>query len=1025
MSGVHNLFIGRTTSVAQTVDRSLRLKAASSARLTRTYGTAPTSSTKLTVSMWVKLGVLGTGRTLFNGYNGSSAVSTAFSLTTSDTLTFEFGGAAVTTLTSTDVFRDPSAWYHLVLAIDTTLALATDRVQIYVNNRRLTSFTTNIAPALNATHQFLLATVNNAIGSSYNGSSGYFDGYMSEIYAIDGQAMTPISFGQYDPATNQWRPKSYTGTYGTNGFYLDFKDPSSTTNLGLDRSGNARNWTTTNVSVTAGVTYDSMTDTPTNNFSVWNPLDRRINSPTQGNLRAGHNAGEAIRGTMWVNTGKWYFEWISDNANTGVSVGIGNAAATLANYVGFDVNGLGYGSGGNKNNGSSTAYGSTWTTNDVIGCAYDLDNGKIWWSKNGVWQASGDPAAGTNPAFTGLTGFYAPMFGIDSTAPAGSGGAANFGQRPFSYTPPTGFNSLCSNNLPVPTITRSDTKFGVTAYAGNGGTNTINDLLFRPDFVWLKARDAATSHSLYDSLRGVQNKLFSDANTAQTNVPTSLTAFTSSGFTLGADAPVNTSNVNYVGWAWKAGTTGSDTSGTITSQVSKDTTSGFSVVTWTGTGANATVGHGLGAVPTLIIVKQTNSTGAWAVLHQSSNGGDGGHLGAQSLSSNTSFVTDATQWNSTKPTSSVFSVGTSATTNAAASTYVAYCFTAISGFSAIGRYIGNASTDGPFVYTGFKPRIVLYKRVDATGNWQIMDTARDGTNPEENELIPNSTAVEAPASAQAMDALSNGFKIRTTNADRNASGGAYVYLAIAESPFKYTTAFGVSSASSQYVFNRTISANTQNYNVKTLAATAGWNQQQQLSSTITVNGGIAIGSTSTATYGFDTGSVFPSGTALALTINSTGYVVGAGGNGGGGTGGLGGGGGNALRAQQSISITNNGTIGGGGGGGAGAGAAGGGGGGGAGFTAGAGGGGTDGFAPSSNGGAGTLTAGGGGGTGYTTVYGGGVGASGANGGAGGALGAVGNAGVGNANNAAAGAAVVGNANITWVNTGTRLGAIIS
>jgi hypothetical protein len=339
-----------------------------------------------------------------------------------------------------------------------------------------------------------------------------------------------------------------------------------------------------------------------------------------------------------------------------------------------------------------------------------------------------------------------------------------------------------------------------TLYAANGSTQTIsnavNGVSMQPDFVWVKSRQYTTvGHSLFDALRpiGVNTslpRLVSNSTDAETNNG-GLTAFVSNGFSLNNDAYINSTSTggNMVAWQWNAGgSTVTNTDGTISAQVRANPTAGFSVVTYTGTGANATVGHGLGVKPSMVIVKWRSSAGgSWATWHSSFV-----------TASNTDYLLlDSTLakggagsqlfWNTTVPTSSVFSIGTNAGLNTNTGTYVAYCFAAVAGYSAFGSYTGNGSADGVFVYLGFRARFLMIKRTNSTGGWVMLDTARDTYNDVDNYLYANSSAANA-GSSNVLDINSNGFKIRNSWTDINASGSTYIYAAFAENPFKLSLA---------------------------------------------------------------------------------------------------------------------------------------------------------------------------------------------------------------------------------------------
>lgn len=340
----------------------------------------------------------------------------------------------------------------------------------------------------------------------------------------------------------------------------------------------------------------------------------------------------------------------------------------------------------------------------------------------------------------------------------------------------------------MPAITKPNLHFDATTYTGTGSALSVTNGGFQPDFVWIKRRDGTQSHQLYDVIRGVNKAVYSNLTDGETTEANGLSAFTSSGFTVISDIGVNTSSGTYVGWNWKAGGTAvSNTAGTITSSVSANPTAGFSVVTYTGTGANATVGHGLGVAPQMIIVKcRSNASTNFTVYHTSI-----GNTGYIYLNLTNVAVTGYSGfWNNTSPISSVFSLGSDVDgyVNGSGRTNVAYCFAPIAGYSAFGSYTGNASTDGPFVYTGFKPKFLMIKRTDTTNSWVIQDTSRSVYNVSQNNIYADSSGAEASYGSELTDILSNGFKQRNTGVSMNASGGTYVYAAFAEAPFKYANA---------------------------------------------------------------------------------------------------------------------------------------------------------------------------------------------------------------------------------------------
>jgi len=336
-------------------------------------------------------------------------------------------------------------------------------------------------------------------------------------------------------------------------------------------------------------------------------------------------------------------------------------------------------------------------------------------------------------------------------------------------------------------IDRSDLYFNTKLYTGNGSTQSINGIGFQPDWVWIKRRNGAESHALFDSVRGVQKQLASDSTSAEQTVATSLTSFNSDGFSLGAYSRVNASSDTFVSWNWLAGgTASSNTDGSITSTVSANTTSGFSIVSYTGNGtAGATIGHGLGSAVKFLWVKNRDDAGEnHTIWHQ-----DIPNTNALFLNSTDGSNSYTTRWNSTTPTSSVFTVGTSNGVNGNTKNYIAYCFAEKKGFSKFGSYTGNGSTDGTFVYTGFKPAWVMIKCTSTTESWDIKDNKRNPYNTCDNGLRANqSSADDINTTYHMIDYLSNGFKLRGANQNLvNGTGQSYIYMCFSENPFVTST----------------------------------------------------------------------------------------------------------------------------------------------------------------------------------------------------------------------------------------------
>jgi len=755
------------------VPYSLRFRASNSAYVSRTSGASPTDQKKVTYSAWMKaapslsssiqvaLVSFGSGNSGLVAWNISSYSGRLF-----------IRSDGSNDIQYTGVFRDPTAWGHLVVAIDTTQATASDRVKVYWNGTAMT-YLSGTYPSQNSNSTLNMASTGCRLMSDQSNGT-YIDGYLAETHMIDGQALTPSSFGQTDSGTGVWVPKAYAGTYGTNGFYLKFADASAATAaaIGKDSSGNGNNWTPSGISVTSGVTFDQMLDTPTLNYAVLNPLDLSGTTGTYSAANLNYTKGTAgnaqAYNSITMSSGKWYCEVTmgADIAEFVPGIIAGSANAGANRYLGQDTFTYAYYYDGRKINAASfSAYGNSYVAGDIIGIILDADNGKLYYSKNGTVQNSGDPVAGTNAAFTGLTGPY--RFAVSSES--GGIGDFNFGQRAFSYTPPTGFKALNTANLPTPSIKKGSLYMDATLRTGTGATASVSSLGFQPDLVWIKSRSAATDHGLYDAVRGVQKQLESNTTTAETTETTGLTAFNSNGYTVGSLAQLNTSAATYVDWAWKEGVT-----------------PGFDIVTYVGNGTNRTISHNLGAVPHFIIVKnRTTSPRAWTVYHRNANASPAS--GALYLNLTDAFAADSTNWNNTLPTSNVFSVGTADRVNQNTDNLVAYLWSEIEGFSKIGSYTGNGSTDGPFVWCGFRPRYVLIKSTGVE-NWSVQDSARNPYNVVDARLKPNSLDAEGVGSAQNVDFLSNGFKLRNTDTEKNGSGTTYIFAAFAENPFKYARA---------------------------------------------------------------------------------------------------------------------------------------------------------------------------------------------------------------------------------------------
>ena len=781
------------------VSRSLRFNSSDSAYLSRTPASAGNRKT-WTWAGWVKLGKPSTFGVLFDA--GAANTDTA-NLLLRDTGVLQFYAETNSTqqafLQTSQVLRDYSAWYHIVLAIDTTQATGSNRVKFYLNGSQITAFSTASYPSQNAdlqTNAALLHTIGR--GAQYQ-PNFYFDGSLADIWFLDGIAATPSDFAETDATTGQWIPKTYSGSKGSNGFHLEFADNSAATAAALGKdTANSNNWTPNNFSVTAGAGNDSLVDTPSSygtddslggsvrgNYCTLNPLANGLNL-TNGNLDFDIGARvdwKTTTGTYYLSSGKWYWEVTTATQNTSaanIAYGIRTISSTssFTNELGYNDSNYAYFASGGKrvgNTASIASYGASYTTGDVIGVALDMDAGTLTMYKNGSSQGT---------LTTGLTGSWTPAFGVytGGTQVGTSSFSVNFGQRSWAYAAPAGFKALCTTNLPEPTIADGSTAMDIILYTGNGSSRSLTGLNFNPDFIWQKPRSEVASHRIVDSVRGVDLVLKTNLTNAEATEDGVVDSFDSNGFTGGGTNAV-TSGQTAVAWCWDAGSsTVTNTQGSITSQVRANASAGFSVVTYTGNGASSgTIGHGLGVAPSLIIRKARSAADSWFVYHRS--------IGATKyilLQATTAEQTSIDAWNDTAPSSTVFSNGKDGILNG--TTYVAYCFAPVAGYTSMGSYVGNGSSDGVFQWCGFRPKYLLVKSSTSVIDWIVEDASRSPYNQMDQRLYPNDSVAEASNGNGNMDFLSNGFKLRNAHAAMNASSQTYVWAAFAESPFQYARA---------------------------------------------------------------------------------------------------------------------------------------------------------------------------------------------------------------------------------------------
>ena len=562
---------------------------------------------------------------------------------------------------------------------------------------------------------------------------------------------------------------------------------------------------------------DVLSDSPTNytdasggihgNYATWNDVQAHSDiTLSQGGL-ALQSTGASwkyTKSTLGMKTGKWYCEigpnLKKDDSNWATpSVTPINHSTTKDS---FSTSGHSlYHHNGNKYiNGSASGYGTALSDTAIIGIAFDADTRKIWYSYNGTWQASGDPGAGSNEAGTlNLVdeGIYAFTLGTHGALNAPV--PVNFGARAFKYTVPTGFNGLCTQSFDDTfsggELNNPSKYFDIITYTGTGAASQPQrGLDFSPDMVWSKERNGTGWHWVCDRTRTLtdgsaggsetQHMVYPNSSNAASEGTEGFLSFDDGGFTVGLGGGVGQDGEKMVSWCWDAGTAAAtpSTEGSITPSAQwVNNTAGFSITKYEGTEAAATVGHGLSVAPELVIVKNLNvGSSNWVVWHK-----DMAATEQLYLNGNDAVVTGQTNtWNSAKPTNTVFSLNASWWSNDNGEDHVAYCWTSIPGYSSFGKYSGNNNSNGPFIYTGFRPKYFMVKLMDAAnGNWWVWDSERMPTNPVEIPLYPNTNAAENSSGTGDHDILSNGFKFRDTGGAYNNTQ-EYLYCAFAEHPFK-------------------------------------------------------------------------------------------------------------------------------------------------------------------------------------------------------------------------------------------------
>lgn len=793
---------------------------------------------KWTFSTWYKPTVNTAGHQIFqagNSVNNRVYINNSIS---NLNVNYTLGGVSTLILATSSYFYDPTSWYHFVINFDSTQSLASNRLKVYVNGIEQNELNVDSRSLITNTFYFVGSSCSHTIGSNI-GATNFGDFQITETTFVDGLQLDASYFGSYNSLLNTWIPKKYNGSFGVNGFYLNYND---TSNAGKDGSGNNNNFTTNNINTTSPLSSDAndiTVDVPANygldsrkggevksNYSILNYYNKHSTiNVRKGALSAYSNtdisAWRSLVATMGVNYGKWYceFQWVSGNVSNGMMIGTVNETFSAYEpsvtapvlYPGYIDGSYGYyGFNGNiYHKAGAWSYGNTYTLGDIIGLAMDIDNRKIYFSKNGVWQNSGNPELGTNPAATlsAISATWFPAVGFYRTQSI----VANFGQKPFAYTAPTGFKSFCNYNLIEPIIKVPNQYFRAVEYSGSNSTVSYSTSSFAPDLAWIKNKGASTNHLIIDTTRGATSALASNDSGQQTYI--NGISFTSNGVSLPTgDNRFNNLLNNYISWNFKKGKL-----------------PGFDIVSYRGTGtASANVNHNLQAEPSILLIKSLSGDvpGIWSMWHKSTFTPLSGMYWLTLNNTNTAFNPGApaggiagNPLGNSRPTSSVFNVGfnnnvtgynlivpngTSSTNWRPQGTnylpagiptdfnnFIAYLFAEVDGFSRFNSYTGNGLADGPFVWCGFKPALIIVKSAigNTTGNWAIYDNARSRTNANNFVLYSNLAAQQTEyGSNLGVDILSNGFKIKGTSTDINAAQNVYIFLAFAELPAKYSLA---------------------------------------------------------------------------------------------------------------------------------------------------------------------------------------------------------------------------------------------
>ena len=812
------------------ISKSLRFEDGDSPTLRRTPGTAGNRRT-WTTSLWVKRANLGYQRLGVNSGTSNTKFS-GFYFNADDTINFfHRNNTSDSYAVTTDrIFRDTSSWYHFVLVADTTQGTAANRIKMFVNGEQVlfpnTESGTSGFPSQNQDMEVNNTAYHQTIGADWNGADK-FDGYHADITHIDGLALTPSSFAE--TKNDIWIPKDTSGlTFGTNGFRLEFKQvgtgTASSSTIGADTSGEGNHYTSANL-----VASDVVSDSPTSNFMTLDPLYNNASGPvlSEGNLKyacSTNNRG-IISNREIPNNGKWYYEYRTINENDQHVIGVnvpdfdndasrGGAATAIgiSSHNGNSYDGTNYSSG--------ASYASAWANGaDVVGVAIDRVNNTIKFridnqNSNAFYGTLAINANARYYAFLGTGGSSSDNSGVfnfgQNSNFLGQETRANNsdanGHGDFLFAVPSGYLALASQNLSVnekvdPNEGASPQDYFQTKlYTGNGQSSLDIDLDFTPDWVWIKRRAATQSHVVANKLSGDDKNFSSNGASAEETDNTKFRNFLTNSFRVGSHNGVNNNGSTYVSWNWRLnGSGGSNTNGTInTTATTVAAHNGLSLSTFTGNGAdNATIGHGLGQKPEIVLIKPRSISDNWVVswgtiqgdqsasagnkfdsftdkayFYLNSNNAADGESGNRFLQNDSDTVNLGTNWGNVNQNNA---------------TYLMWAMVSTPGFSDFGSYKGNGSSDGTHVYVGFRPAWILIRKLSG-GDTLLWDTKRNTQNVSKIVLYPAEDIAEQDASSRAIDILSNGFKVRTDNSQSNTSGSLYFYMAFAEQPGTFSNA---------------------------------------------------------------------------------------------------------------------------------------------------------------------------------------------------------------------------------------------